>query len=157
MQRLKAVWQQLKLLWLVFRVILFEQLTPAFDVAWGFVTVVTAIVVAMEDMRTGLVVTVVGAVFYRPLKRYLLRNKQWLIRRGDSVEYSVPSDEDVMQRFETARVLRRMSREHVRRAGSFDADHLDFYEHFFLVDTGETNRVIPYEWIVSIETGELEL
>lgn len=151
------MWHQLTLLWLVFRVILFEKLPTLFAFTWWTLAFLIALMLGAFHWALFVGTLVCALLLCRFLIHRVVAKKYLLIRRGDSVEYSVPTEEEVMQRFETARVLHRMSREHVQKAGSFDADQLELYEEFFLVDTGKTNRVIPFDWIVSIETGELEL
>lgn len=155
MQTLKTVWLHLKTLWLVLRVILFERLETAFLLVWAFVIAITAVACLWSDIPV-VTVIVAGIVLYWPLSRLARAKRHWLIRRGDRVEYSVPSDDDVIQRFETACILRPMEREYVAQTASFDVELLELYRHFYLVDTGKTNRIIPYEWIVAIDTGSLE-
>jgi hypothetical protein len=141
---------------LVFRVILFEKLSTVFMLLWWVMIVSIAIIGSSEWM------VVVGAIaagllLYRPVWKMVLGCKYRLVCRGDTVEYSEPSESFSEQKFETVKVLRFMTAENVAASESFEPEYLDLYRHFYLVDTGKKNRVIPYEWIMTIETGELEL
>lgn len=152
----KPWWHYLKTLTLVFRVILYEKLSTVFMLLW-WVMIGSIAIIGSSDWRIVLPVLVVGLLLYRPVWKMVLGGKYRLIRRGDTVEYSEPSESLSEQKFETAKVLRFMTAENVAASNMFDAEHLELYSHFYLVDSGKKNRVIPYEWIVSIETGELEL
>ena len=143
---------QLRTLWLVFRLIAFERLETLVAGVWWFLILVTALVVGGW---TAAVLIVMGLLLHLPLRRFFVARRYGLILRGDRVEYAVPTEEGSVQRFETATVLRRMGHAQVEQNDAFAIAEPELYEGFFLVDDGSRNRVIPFEWVVSLETGEL--
>lgn len=155
MQRLKALWYQLTLLGLVFRVILFEKLSTVFALAWWAMAFIIALLLGAFHWTLFVGTLVSALVLCRLLIHRVIAKKYLLIRRGDRVEYADPDTTDMVQKFETARILRSLKPEHAAKTESVGAEELELYSHFFLVDTGKGNRLIPYEWITAIETGEL--
>ena len=153
----KQWWHYLLGLILVFRIFLFEKLTAVVFVAWMLVTLFAVSVASWFGAVAAVVAVVAAVLFYRPLQGFFLARKYLLIRRGDRVEYAPPGAGIEELGFERATVLRSMTPENVAGTGQFDAEHLAFYSRFFLVDDGLKNRVIPYEWIMAIETELPEL
>ncbi len=139
------------------RVVLFEKLTTLFAWVWWGAALIVSLLTAYIDWSVSALVIVGAMVLYRPLQRFFLGKRHLLIRRGDTVEYAEPDENTQIQQFQTAKVLRTMTPENAEKTETFDTDQLAYYEHFFLVETGKQNRVIPYEWIIALEAEALEL
>lgn len=144
-------WRYALGLFLVFRIFLFESFTTVWFVAWLLLTLFAVSVAAWFGTAAAVTVTIAALLLYRPLLGVLLARKYLLIRRGDGVEYAPPGEGIEARGFETGRVLRSLTPENVAKTERFDADHLELYSRFFLIDIGTKNLVIPYEWIVAIE------
>ena len=82
--------------------------------------------------------------------------KALLIRKGDRVEFAKDQQEGYVQKFESAKVLRKMRGEDVALSGLFDKELIALYSHFYLMEQEDKNIVVPYEWILSLEIEELE-
>lgn len=142
---------------LVVRAVLLEKTGTAVAVAWAVVSAATVSVAGLFGWTAAVVVAVAVLAVYRPLQRAAAANQYRLVRSGDAVEYAEPDETLAGQSFAVGRVLRRLSRANALKTGRFDADLLELYEHYYLLDTGEGNRLIPFEWIIAIETGSLEI
>lgn len=153
----KQWWHYALSLVLVFRIFLFEKLTAVVFVAWALMTLFAVSVASWFGVAATLTVVVAALLSYRPLQGFMLARKHLLIRRGDRVEYAPPGEGIEALGFEQATILRPITPENVVRTEQFDAEHLELYSRFFLVDDGTQNRVIPYEWIMAIETELPEL
>jgi hypothetical protein len=147
----------LKSLFLVFRIILFEKYSLVLSLFWWFLFLLSAGVSGFASLWLSAAVLAAALLAYRPFLRAALRKKYALIRCGDRVEYALPDEGTTMQPFERGTVLRSLSPRNAAKTERFDAGELELYDHFFLVDTGKKNRLIPYEWVIAIETGELEV
>jgi hypothetical protein len=90
-------------------------------------------------------------LFYKKVYGSALRNKYRLVRKGDLVEYMLPQGSSLLQEFKYAKVRHRLNREELTATKLFDKDEAEPYEQFFLIDTGEKNIAIPFEWIMGIE------
>jgi hypothetical protein len=147
-----------KSLALVFRVILFEKFSLLLSLFWCFLFLLTALLSGFAALWFFAAVLAAALLLYRPFLRYALGKKYLLIRCGDRVEYALPDEEGAQtQSFGQATVLRSLSPQNAARTELFDAEQLELYDHFFLVDAGKKNRLIPCEWIIAIETGELQI
>ena len=91
--------------------------------------------------------------FYRVME--LL--KAHLICKGDRVEFANDQQEGYVQKFESAKVLRKMRGEDVALSGLFEKDLIDLYSHFYLMEQEEKNIIVPYEWILGLEIEDLEV
>jgi hypothetical protein len=144
-------WRYALGLFLVFRIFLYESFATVIFVLWMLLTLFAVSVAAWFGTAAAVTAAIVALLLYRPLQGFLLTRKYLLIRRGDGVEYAPPGEGIEELGFETGKVLRSLTPENVAKTERFDADHLELYSHFFLVDAGAKNLVIPYEWIVAIE------
>lgn len=137
------------------RFILFEKYKEALMLLWWGSAAAAAFV--LKELWTGgiFIAPVAAFVLQKRFYRLMGRSKSRLIRIGDSVEYAHAGDESCLQIFKSAKVLRKMRVEDAARTGLFPEEMLALYSHFYLVDMGKKNAVIPYEWILSIDPGEL--
>jgi hypothetical protein len=138
-------------------VILFEKLSTVFMLVWWVFAACTALMGSFIDGVVAVAVAAAALLLYRPVWKMVHEGKYRLIRRGDTVEFTEPSESLTDQKFETAKVLRFMTVENVAASEAFSPEYLELYSHFYLVESGDKNRVIPYEWIITIETGALDL
>lgn len=147
----------LKSLTLVLRVILFEKLSLVWAWGWWLTALLGAWIAGYAALWAFVAVLAAALLLYRPLQRYVLGRRHWLVRCGDRVEYALPDEGVQPQQFASGRVLRSLTPEHAAKTEQFDAEELALYEYFFLVEDGKRNRLIPAEWIIAIEAGELEV
>ena len=150
-------WLYLRTIVLVVRVIVFEKYTVVTALLWLLLTGLLALLAFFIHYGITLAVVVFSLLFYTKVQKYLLEKQYLLIRPGDRVEYAVSGGDETLQTFATAKVLRRMRARDLAKSSLFDSEYLDLYEHFYLVDSGEKNEVIAYEWIIGIEAGDLDV
>ena len=135
---------------------MFEKFSLLMTLAWWLFSLLIALSFGCASPWFAAAVLAAALLLYRPFLGYALRRKYLLIRCGDSVEYALPGEGEAVQRFARGRVLRSLSPQHAARTERFDAEQLELYDRFFLVDAGKKNRLIPYDWIIAIETEALE-
>lgn len=153
----KLVWlQTLFSLLLVMRVLLFEKYEEVVLYTWWLVVVIAAVIFYWLDYRVALGVIVFGFLAASWFRKSMQSLKPRLLRSGDRIEYVFP-DAELSEQFRQAVMISPMPKEEVARRSLFDAGQIDEYSRFYLISAGKKNRVIPYEWIMGIEIGELPL
>jgi hypothetical protein len=139
---------------LAFRIMAFERCRAAGTVVGAAFTLPFVLVAFTVSAMAGAVVVVVAVAGTVLLTRRFCRNRAWLVRPGDTVEYAVVGDADgFRQRFERGTVVERMDTETLRRTGRYDETLMAGQNTFFLVAAKEGVRVVALEWITGIEIG----
>jgi len=142
-------------LYLSIRLVIFEKYNFILMVLWWLFAFILAFIARGIYPGAGLVV--VGLAFFtqKYIYRYMERFKSSLIRIGDRVEFAEDTQNSYVQKFDTAKVLRKMRGEDVAITGLFDEKLIPMYTHFYLVALDDKNAIIPYEWILSLDVEEL--
>lgn len=146
-------WQTLRSLIKVSRVIIFEKYGLFVFLLWWFMITVLALMVYWLDYRAAAVVLLSGLFLFPFFRRLMAAKKYLLLRNGDIVEYASQDRGELVQKFETARLLQVLPKEHVVKRGMFDEAYSDLYTRYYLIRSETENSVIPYEWILGIEAG----
>jgi len=138
------------------RLVIFEKYSFVLMVLWWLFAFVLAFIARGLYPGAGLVV--VGLAFFtqKRIYRYMERFKSGLIKIGDRIEFAEDTQNSYVQKFKTAKVLRKMRGEDVAITGLFDEELIPMYSHFYLVELEDKNVIIPYEWILSIDVEDLE-
>jgi len=136
---------------LALRAVVFDQYMLFIQVIWSAFIGFWILIGVVTSWWIVLVATVVGAGLYRYVVLWVLRRKYLLIRNGDTIEYALPDESNIVQQFAKRKVRYYLSRRELAMTTLFDPEQIDFYEHFFLVDDGKKSVAIPFEWINSIE------
>ena len=152
-----------KLLWLYvssmsrsIRLVIFEKYNFVLMLLWWLLVFVLAFITRSLYPGAGLVV--VGLAFFtqKRVYRFMERYKSGLIKIGDYVEFAEDMENSYIQKFKTAKILRKMRGEDVVITGLFDEVLIPMYTHFYLVEMKDKNIIIPYEWVLSIDMEGLE-
>ncbi len=148
---LKLFWTYITSLWLSIRLVLFEKYTFVLLVIWWLFAFIVAF--GARQLYPGLGLVVVGLAFFsqKYVYRKLAGSRAWLIRRGDRIEFADDRQDGYVQQFEYAKVLQKMRGEDVAKTGLFEAELIPLYHHFYLVEMEDKNRIIPFEWILSLD------
>ena len=133
------------------RLVMFEKYNFMLMLFWWLFTFIIAFVTRSLYPGAGLVV--VGLAFFtqKRVYRFMERFKSSLIKIGDYVEFVEDTESSYVQKFKTAKVLRKMRGEDVAITGLFDESLIPMYTHFYLVEMEDKNIIVPYEWILSID------
>jgi hypothetical protein len=151
MNKKEMLWLYLRSISLALRVGMFEQFAFSIKLLWtAFILFLSALGYVVSLWLSALFL-LFGILFYKKVYGSALRNKYRLVRKGDLVEYMLPQGSSLLQEFKYAKVRHRLNREELTATKLFDKDEAEPYEQFFLIDTGEKNIAIPFEWIMGIE------
>ena len=144
-------------MWFSIRLIMFEKYSLLIKSLWWTlvfsVALIAHFILPWSELAVVLLALLVQKRFYRvmePLKAYL-------IRRGDRVEFAQDEQEGYVQKFESAKMLRKMQGEDVALSGLFEKELIDLYSHFYLMEQEDKNIIVPYEWILGLEIEGLEI
>ena len=151
----KLFWLYLTSMWLSIRLVMFEKFTFILLVLWWVLAFITAFVA--RGLLSGSEFLLLAAAYLLQKRFYRLMGplKAKLIRVGDSVEFAEDQEDSYIQKFNSAKILRKMRGEDVLKTGLFSEELIPLYSHFYLVELDDKNAVIPYEWILSIDLVEL--
>ena len=151
----KLFWLYLTSMWLSIRLVMFEKFTFILLVLWWVMAFITAFVA--RGLLSGSEFLLLAAAYLLQKRFYRLMgpSKSKLIRVGDSVEFAEDQEDSYIQKFNSAKILRKMRGEDVLKTGLFSEELIPLYSHFYLVELDDKNAVIPYEWILSIDLVEL--
>lgn len=142
-------------LWLAIRIVVFEKYRRVVLTVWWVTALLLGYLVNSLWCGSGFMVLAIAVTLYRQYAQFMEKFKPRLIRIGDRVEFAQEEEGGYIQKFGSARVLRRMRGEDVAISGFFSDELLPLYSHFFLVEMADQNTIIPYEWVLSIEVEEL--
>ena len=152
----KLFWLYLTSMWLSIRLIMFEKYPLLLKILWWtpllFLALLAHFILPWSELAILLFGFLVQGKFYKMMEPL----KALLIRKGDRVEFAQDQQEGYVQKFESAKVLRKMRGEDVALSGLFDKALITLYSHFYLMEQEDKNIVVPYEWILAIEIEELE-
>lgn len=151
----KLFWLYITSMWRSLRLVLFEKYTLALTVIWWVSAFVLAFVVHGLWIGSGFIVLAVAFLLQKRFYGFMASSKSKLIRIGDRVEFAEDQEESYIQKFKSAKVLRKMRNEDVAKTGLFSEELIPFYSHFYLVEMEDKNAVIPYEWILSIDLEDV--
>jgi len=148
-------WLYLRSMWLALRLVLFEKYTFVLMLIWWSLAFVVAF--AVHGFGNGSEFIALGIAFFLQKHVYRLLDpfKARLINIGDRVEFAEDQENSYIQKFNNAKVLRKMRGEDVAKTGLFAEELIPFYSHFYLVELDDKNVIIPYEWILSIDLDEV--
>jgi len=137
------------------RLVIFEKYNFVLMVLWWLL--IFALAFIARGLYPGAGLVVVGLAFFiqKHVYRYMERFKSGLINIGDHVEFAEDTQNSYVQKFKTAKVLRKMRGEDVAITGLFEEELIPMYSHFYLVELDDKNAIIPYEWILSIDVEDL--
>ncbi len=151
----KLFWLYLTSMWLSIRLVMFEKFTFILTVLWWVMAFIVAFVARGLLSGSEFVVLAVAFLLQKRFYRLMQSSKSKLIRIGDRVEFAEDQENSYIQKFKSAKILRKMRGEDVLKTGLFSEELIPFYSHFYLVEMDEKNAIIPYEWILSIDLEEL--
>ena len=100
------------------------------------------------------IILALRSVFFEKLNSPSLRRK--LLRLGDSIEFVKDSDEADFQTYVRATIIEKLPIASVKKSSLFNQELIDYYEHYYLIKIKKKTLIIPFEWIIAIET-ELEV
>ena len=151
----KLFWLYITSMWLSIRLVMFEKFSFILMVVWWMMAFAVAFVA--RGLLSGSEFILLAAAFLVQKRFYRLMEplKANLIRVGDSVEFAEDQEDSYIQKFNSAKILRKMRGEDVLKTGLFSEELIPLYSHFYLVELDDKNAVIPYEWILSIDLVEL--
>jgi len=147
-----------KLLWLYvsslsrsIRLVIFERYNFVLMVVWWLLAFGLAFIT--RSLYPGAGLLVVGLAFFtqKYVYRFMERFKSGFIKTGDYVEFVDDTENSYVQKFKTAKVLRKMRGVDVVITGLFDEALIPMYTHFYLVEMKDKNIIVPYEWVLSID------
>ena len=144
-------------MWFSIRLIMFEKYPLVIKSLWWMVVLSVALIAHFILPWSEVVVVLVGLLSQKSFYRVMEPLKAHLIRKGDRVEFANDQQEGYVQKFESAKVLRKMRGEDVALSGLFEKDLIDLYSHFYLMEQEEKNIIVPYEWILGLEIEDLEI
>ena len=150
----KLFWIYLTSMWLSIRLIMFEKFPLVLKIVWWIPLLVIALIAHFILAWSEVVFLVLGFLLQKIFYRYMEPLKAYLICKDDRIEFAQDEQEGYIQKFESAKILRKMRGEDVALSGLFDKELIGLYSHFYLVEQEEKNIVIPYEWILSLEIKE---
>lgn len=138
---------------LAFRIIAFEKTGETVLLLWAGPALITVLVFFMYSVISGIAAMGVTLLLYYGLRRWALTSRFRLIRPGDRIEYAkvTENDEGHRQQFEAGIVHQRLTREDAERTGKLKTDLMGMSKWFYLVSSDKQTRIVPLEWIVSIE------
>ncbi len=151
----KLFWLYLSSMWLSIRLVLFEKYTLVLTVLWWVLAFVVAFVLHGFWSGSGFIALAVAFFLQKRFYRFMEPSKSKLIRIGDRVEFAEDQEDSYIQKFKSAKILRKMRGEDVAMTGLFSEDLIPFYSHFYLVEMDDKNAIIPYEWILSIDLEDV--
>lgn len=148
-------WLYIRSMWLALRLVLFEKYTFVLTLFWWILAFIAAF--AVHSFKNGSEFVVLGIAFFlqKHVYRFLAPLKSKLIYVGDRVEFAEDQENSYIQKFKSAKVLRKMRGEDVARTGLFSEELIPLYSHFYLVELEDKNAIIPYEWILSIDLEDV--
>jgi hypothetical protein len=151
----KLFWLYITSMWLSIRLVMFEKFSFILMVVWWMMAFIVAFVA--RGLLSGSEFILLAAAFLvqKRFYRWMEPSKSKLIRVGDSVEFAEDQEDSYIQKFNSAKILRKMRGEDVLKTGLFSEELIPLYSHFYLVELDDKNAVIPYEWILSIDLVEL--
>ena len=151
----KLFWLYITSMWLSIRLVMFEKFSFILMVVWWMMAFTVAFVA--RGLLSGSEFILLAAAFLvqKRFYRWMEPSKSKLIRVGDSVEFAEDQEDSYIQKFNSAKILRKMRGEDVLKTGLFSEELIPLYSHFYLVELDDKNAVIPYEWILSIDLVEL--
>ncbi|MGB5966108.1 MAG: hypothetical protein WBF77_07710 [Sulfurimonadaceae bacterium] len=147
----KLFWLYLSSMWLSIRLVLFEKYALVLTVLWWGLAFVLAFVLHGFGNGSEFIVLAIAFLVQKRFYRFMEPSKSKLIRVGDRVEFAEDQEEGYIQKFKSAKVLRKMRGEDVAMTGLFSEELIPYYSHFYLIEMDDKNAVIPYEWILSID------
>ncbi len=148
-------WLYIRSMWLALRLVLFEKYTFVLTLFWWSLAFVAAFAVHSFGNGSEFVVLVIAFFLQKHVYRLLDPLKSKLISVGDRVEFAEDQENSYIQKFNNAKVLRKMRGEDVAKTGLFSEELIPFYSHFYLVELDDKNAIIPYEWILSIDLEDV--
>ncbi|OQX59832.1 MAG: hypothetical protein B5M52_02145 [Helicobacteraceae bacterium 4484_230] len=154
MNKREMLWLYFHSISLALRVGVFEQFVLSVKIFWAAFILFLAALGYVVSLWVSVLFILLGILLYKQVYSAAQRNKFRLLRKGDLVEYMLPDGSSPLQEFRRAKVRHRLNSKEVAAAKLFTEDEAELYEQFFLVDTGEKNIAIPFEWIMGIEFEE---
>ena len=139
------------------RLIMFEKYALVSKVLWWMPLLSIALAAHFIFAWSEVGVVMIGFLLQNKFYKLMEPMKAYLICKGDRVEFANDQQEGYVQKFESAKVLRKMRGEDVALSGLFEKELIDLYSHFYLMEQEEKNIVVPYEWILGLEIEELEV
>ncbi len=150
----KLLWQTITSLGLSFRLVLFEKYRFVLLVLWWLFAFILAFVGRGIYLGVGLVVVGIAFFTQKSFYRYMERFRSALIHLGDRVEFADDQQEGYIQKFEHGKVLRKMQGEDVLKTGLMSEEIVGLYQHFYLIEMQDKNVVIPFEWVLSLDSED---
>ncbi len=99
------------------------------------------------------IILALRAVFFEKLSSSLLKRK--LLRKGDAIEFVQDNSESDLQTYQRATLIEKLPIASVEKSSLFDKELIQYFDHFYLIKVKKKTLIIPFEWIIAIET-ELE-
>ena len=96
------------------------------------------------------IILALRAVFFEKLKSPVL--KRMLLRLGDSIEFVQDSEEADFQTYERATIIEKLPIASVKKSSLFNKELIEYFEHYYLIKVKKKTLIIPFEWIIAIET-----
>ncbi len=152
---IKELWTYVSSMWLYIRLVLFEKYGFFMTLMLWVTTFVVAFILHGLYQGLGLLIVILAFAFQKKFYHYMESKKAALLRKGDRVEFAEGEEEGYVQKFNSGKILERMRGEDVLLTTLFDGELVPFYSHFYLIEMEDKNTIIPYEWILSIDTTEL--
>jgi len=143
-------------MWLSIRLIIFEKYPLVMKILWWVPLLSIALIAHFILPWSEMAVVLLGLLAQNMVYKLMEPMKAYLIRKGDRVEFAQDEQDGYVQKFESAKVLRKMRGEDVALSGLFDKELIGFYSHFYLMEQEDKNIVVPYEWILGLEIEALE-
>ena len=139
---------------LALRTVVFAQFNLSMKVLWGVMVSILALLGYAVSVWVMISVLLLGALLYRKFFALASKGRYRLVKKNDRIEYAPADEESMFQEFRIATVREHMRKEALAGGQLFDPDQLKYYTHFFLISDSEKSRLIPFEWIISIEVDE---
>ena len=150
-------WLYLTSMWLSIRLIMFEKYPLVLKILWWMPLLSIALIAHFIFPWSEMAVVLLGLLAQKRFYKFMEPMKAYLIYQGDRVEFANDQQDGYVQKFESAKVLRKMRGEDVALSGLFEKELIDLYSHFYLMEQEEKNIIVPYEWILGLEIEELEV
>jgi hypothetical protein len=156
MPKALMLWRYLQEMVRAFRIIAFEKTDAVvLGLMLALALPLLLMLLQLSTLDAAIGAAAAGVCFYW-VRRWGRANRFRLIRTADRVEYAVADmdENDYKQRFVTGVVLHRMENEEAEHSSTYSELLMAQSRHFFLVQSPEATRVVPFEWVVGIEIGD---
>jgi len=143
-------------LFMVLRVLSFENFTLVFFFFYLLISLSVAFILSMAYWAVSLAVLLLAFLSFKPILTKLEFLKRALIRKDDRIEYADPTSADTTKMFKTAKVLLKMRASEVKKTSMISEELMEGNRHFYLVQGESKAKVIAYDWIIGLSPELLE-